>query len=70
MKSAYVALALSLAGAAFATPAVEATTYPYSIGYISLKHLIESYIWDMTWSVTSRDKTDAATGSTTCHTAW
>jgi hypothetical protein len=70
MKCAYVALALSLAGAAFATPAVEATTYPYSIGYISLKHLIESDIWDMTWSVTSRDKTDAATGSTTCHTAW
>jgi hypothetical protein len=70
MKTSFVALVISLAGAAFASPAAESRIYPYSIGDISLKHLIESNTWDMTWSLTSRDNFGAATGTTTCHTAW
>jgi hypothetical protein len=70
MKTSFVALAISLAGAAFAAPTAEYSVYPYSIGDISIKHLMESNTWDMTWSVTSRDRIGTATGNTTCHTAW
>lgn len=70
MKTSFVAIALSLSGAAFATSAAEARRYPYSIDSLSLKHLIESDTFDLSWTLTSRGPYDENLGSTTCHTAW
>lgn len=70
MKASFFALAVSFASTAFAAPAAESQKWPYSIGALSLKHLIESDTFDLSWTVTSRGPTGDALGSTTCHTAW
>ncbi|KAJ5349454.1 hypothetical protein N7541_007181 [Penicillium brevicompactum] len=70
MRPSFFAVALSFAGACFAAPATESPKWPYSIGDLSLKHLIESDTFDLVWTVTSRGPTGDDLGSTTCHTAW
>lgn len=70
MKTSFAAIALSFVGMACAAPAAEPQSYPYSIRGLSLKHLIESNTFDMSWTVTSRGPMGEDLGSTTCHTAW
>ncbi|KAF9885588.1 hypothetical protein FE257_012794 [Aspergillus nanangensis] len=59
--------ALSMAGIAIAAPS---SSYPYSIGELSLKHLIESQTWDFTFTLTERSPSGEAQGSTNCHVGW
>ncbi|KAL4883191.1 hypothetical protein BJY04DRAFT_185028 [Aspergillus karnatakaensis] len=79
MKTSFVAIALSLAGAAVAWPPTSpdwkveeraARAFPYSIGGISLKHLKESDTWDFTFTITHRSPAGQAVDSTVGHTAW
>ncbi|CAI7643922.1 unnamed protein product [Penicillium glandicola] len=70
MKTSFVTIALSLAGAALAAPATESRVYPYSIGDLSLKHTIEGDTWDLTFYLTSRSLAGETLETTTCHTAW
>ncbi|KAJ5734583.1 hypothetical protein N7533_012986 [Penicillium manginii] len=52
------------------TNAASPYSYPYSIGNLSLKHLVESDTWDFTFELTARNPWGEALGSTTCHTTW
>ncbi|KAJ5196064.1 hypothetical protein N7449_006543 [Penicillium cf. viridicatum] len=70
MKTSFATIALSFAGAAFASPATKSRVYPYSIGDLSLKHTIEGDTWDLSFYLTSRNPAGEALETATCHTAW
>ncbi|CAG7944796.1 unnamed protein product [Penicillium salamii] len=70
MKTSFVAVALSFAAIGSAAPTAESRKWPYSIDSLSLKHLIESNTFDLSWTLTSRGPYGEDLGSTTCHTAW
>ncbi|KAL2820856.1 hypothetical protein BDW59DRAFT_164550 [Aspergillus cavernicola] len=73
MKTSFVAIALSFAGAALASPSMrrQAPNHLYNIGGISLKHLTEApQGWDVRFDLTQRDIDGVAQFSTTCRTSW
>ncbi|CAG8107184.1 unnamed protein product [Penicillium olsonii] len=70
MKTSFATAAIAFAALGLAAPTTESRQWPYSIDSLSLKHLIESDTFDMTWTVTSRGPTGEDLGSTSCHTAW
>lgn len=70
MKTSFTTAAIAFAAIGLAAPTTESRQWPYSIDSLSLKHLIESDTFDMTWTVTSRGPTGEDLGSTSCHTAW
>jgi hypothetical protein len=67
MSSHFSTIALAMAGVTIAAPSY---SYPYSVGGVSLKHLVESDTWDFTFELTARSPSGKALGFTTCHTAW
>ncbi|KAL5343054.1 hypothetical protein BJX70DRAFT_394482 [Aspergillus crustosus] len=70
MRTSLIAIALSFAGAAVATPQAQNYAKPYSIGSIFLKHLVESDSYDLTFTITHRTPAGNAIESTVAHTAW
>ncbi|KAL2865261.1 uncharacterized protein BJX67DRAFT_359088 [Aspergillus lucknowensis] len=74
MKTSFVAVALSLFGAALAAPSTEVAArqnsqYPYSIGGLSLKRLENDQL-NLIFSATRYSDAGEALLSTTCQTSW
>ncbi|KAL4909534.1 hypothetical protein BDW74DRAFT_146772 [Aspergillus multicolor] len=74
MKASIAAIALSVAGA-IAAPAIQPTKrqdagHPYTISFISLRHLTESNTFNFQFTATNYFDNGDPHFSTTCSTAW